>query len=66
MKRIADMTPKARKRALDKRYSISQGLAGAHGAAAGAELGAFCIAAPSASGVAYRNHQALSDMYHSL
>ena len=64
--RIADMTPKARKKALDKRYSSSRGLAGAHGAAAGAERMAFGVAAPSASGTAYRNHIALKDMYYTL
>ncbi len=63
---IADMTPKARKRALDRRYCLSRGLAGGHYPAAGAERMAFGIGAPSSSHKAYRNHIALGDMYQAL
>lgn len=53
-------------RRMGRRFSISEGQAGAHGAAAGAERMAFEIGAPDASGTRYRNHRALSRMYYVL
>lgn len=51
---------------LARRYSVSRGLAGAYGATAGAEAGAFHIGAHDASGTRYRNYCRLSRMYYVL